>query len=85
MTNSCFEWNCSTLTLDSIEVKEVNLLHTITSLLLALSATQSFSEVMVIIVQSDLSSPHLLESISMLMLKAVYVVSNSFVTFFGLV
>ena len=27
MTNSCFEWNCSTLTLNSIEVKEVNLLH----------------------------------------------------------
>ena len=27
MTNSCFEWNCSTLTLNSIEVKEVNLPH----------------------------------------------------------
>ena len=27
MTNSCFEWNCNTLTLNSIEVKEVNVLH----------------------------------------------------------
>ena len=27
MTNSCFGWNCDTLTLNSIEVKEVNLLH----------------------------------------------------------
>ena len=26
-TNSCFEWNCNMLTLNSIEVKEVNLLH----------------------------------------------------------
>ena len=27
MTNSCFKWNCDTLTLHSIEVKEVNLLQ----------------------------------------------------------